>query len=288
MSNKKALPSPAQDADFTIAAPPPFPMDEYDERRWVVMSNALAASEHSLTLAEKRLVMLAVSRLNPLQNDLSPPTVKIFAKEFAEFAGLKGGSVYEHMREAAANLFHREIVLPPDKEHQHPGKRRRPSGHIRWVGAAHYLDGEGAVVLKFWPEVMVHLVALREHFTKYQLRNVRGLRSTTAWRLLEMLFRYRSTGYAVYSVEDLGRAFQCSETQLKNFNYVKRRIIEPAISELKKNGWEIDFSLVKRGRKVASVTFRFEPPAPPAQPDLFEKDAPLSVFDIVPLKVAWV
>lgn len=58
--------------------------------RWVTMTNALTRSGHGLTLAEKRIVMMAVSKLNsreeaPANNAL---TTRITAMEFASFFSL--------------------------------------------------------------------------------------------------------------------------------------------------------------------------------------------------------
>ena len=45
----------------------------------------------------------------------------------------------------------------------------------------------------------------------------------------------------------------------KNFQLLRKRIIEPAVKELtEKDGWLIEWEAVKSGRRVASLRFRFE------------------------------
>ena len=46
---------------------------------------------------------------------------------------------------------------------------------------------------------------------------------------------------------------------LSDFAQIKRRIIDPAVKELReKDGWIIDWEPVKAGRKVKSLRFSFQ------------------------------
>ena len=76
--------------------------------RWVTMSNALTRAGHGLTLAEKRVVMMAVSKLDSMKV-MRPgemlPSVKITAAEYAETYGVDPNTAYEALQDAAKNLF---------------------------------------------------------------------------------------------------------------------------------------------------------------------------------------
>lgn len=80
MDNKKALQQKARGYDT-----PNFEKPSSD--RWVTMSNALTRAGQGLSLSEKRIVMLAVSKLDSMKI-LKPgdvlPSVKITAAEYAE------------------------------------------------------------------------------------------------------------------------------------------------------------------------------------------------------------
>lgn len=81
--------------------------------------------------------------------------------------------------------------------------------------------------------------------------------------------RFKTSGTAVYTIEDFCAAMDATEKQQANFAYIRRRIIEPAVVELTtKDGWDISWQPIKRGRKVVELSFDFKPQV---QGDLFTK-----------------
>ena len=86
-----------------------------------------------------------------------------------------------------------------------------------------------------------------------------ALRSAYSWRLLELLTRFESTGWAQYTIEDFCVSMDASEKQRSDFAKIRTKIIEPAVRELReKDGWLIDWQPIKKGRKVAGVRFDFK------------------------------
>jgi plasmid replication initiation protein len=230
--------------------------------RWVTMSNALTRAGHGLTLAEKRLITLAVSKLDSMKI-MRPgemlPSVKITAAEYAEQADCSMPTAYQALQEAAKNLFERKLTFF-EPAHKRNGKPLKPiRNDMRWVGRCKYHEGEGWVQLAWWPDLIPSLVGLRKQFTSYQLKQAAALRSVYSWRLLELLTRFKSSGMAEYTIEDFATSMDATEKQRENFNNIKRRIIEPAVKELtEKDGWLIDWEPIKAGRKVKSVRFTFK------------------------------
>lgn len=228
--------------------------------RWVTMTNALTRAGHGLTLAEKRLVMAAVSKLDS-RRVLKPgevPRTKITATEYAEIAEVDMRTAYEALQGAAKNLFERKLTFF-EPAHKRNGKQLKPiRTDMRWVGRCKYHDGEAWVELSWWPDLLPHLTGLQRQFTTYQLQQASALRSVYSWRLLELLMRFKSTGKAEYTIEDFAASMDATEKQRTNFNNIKRRMIEPAVKELtQKDGWLIQWEAVKAGRKVKSLRFTF-------------------------------
>jgi plasmid replication initiation protein len=227
--------------------------------RWVTMSNALTRAGHGLTLAEKRIVNTAVSKLDS-RRALKPgdaPRTKITAAEYAEAFGVDMDTAYDQLQSAAKALYHRSITFyePAWKRN---GKPLPPTKvQMRWVGSVKYQDGEGWVELAWWHDLLPHLMGLKRQFTTYQLQQASALRSIYSWRLLELLMRFQSTGWAEYSIEDF-KASMDAPASLSDFGQVKRRMIEPAVKELtEKDGWIIQWQPIKAGRKVKAVRFNF-------------------------------
>ena len=215
--------------------------------RWVTMSNALTRAGHGLTLAEKRIVASAVSKLDSYNASASRgdvPRTKITADEYAQTFDVDMNTAYDQLQEAAKMLYSRSITFY-EPAYRRNGKPLPPTKvQMRWVGSVKYQKGEGWVELAWWPDLMRHLLNLRQQFTTYQLQQASALRSTYSWKLLELLMRFESTGWAEYTIEDFGQ--------------IKRRIIDQAVKELtEKDGWIIELEQIKAGRKVKAIRFKF-------------------------------
>src|SRR5690606_32940643 len=223
-------------------------------------SNALTRAGHGLTLAEKRVVAIAVSKLDS-RRQLPPgqvPRTKITAAEYAEAFGVDLDTAYDQLQSAARGLYNRSITFyePAWKRNGKPLPPTRVQ--MRWVGSVKYQDGEGWVEIAWWPDLMRHLTGLKRQFTSYQLQQASALRSVYSWRLLELLMRFESTGWAEYTIEDFAASMDATEKQRENFANIRRKIIEPAVKELtEKGGWLIQWQPIKAGRKVKALRFTF-------------------------------
>jgi plasmid replication initiation protein len=227
--------------------------------RWITMSNALTRAGHGLTLAEKRIVMMAISKLDSTKpNPTEPPSTKITAAEYAAECGVDTDTAYKQLKSATKDLYHRSIVFY-EPAHKRNGKPLPPTRvQMRWIGEAKYQDGEGWVELYWWSHLTKHLMGLKRQFTSYQLQQASALRSIFSWKLLELLMRFESTGWAEYTIEDFTESMDATEKQKANFNNIKRRMIEPAVKELtEKDGWVIEWRPIKAGRRVKALRFEF-------------------------------
>lgn len=234
-------------------------LERPSEERWVTMSNALTRAGHGLTLAEKRIVATAVSKLDSrsLHKLGEVPRTKITAAEYAETFDVDMNTAYDQLQAASKTLYGRSITFyePAFKRNGKPLKPTRVQ--MRWVGSVKYQEGEGWVELAWWPDLMRHITGLRQQFTSYQLQQASALRSTYSWKLLELLMRFESTGWAEYEIEDF-KASMDAPPSLSDFAQIKRRIIDPAVKELtEKDGWMIQWLPIKAGRKVKALRFTF-------------------------------
>jgi plasmid replication initiation protein len=229
--------------------------------RWISMSNALTRAGHGLSLAEKRIVASAASKLDSrrILKFGEVPITKITAAEYAETFEVDLDTAYDQLKAAAKHLYNRSITFY-EAAHRRNGKPLGPTVvHMRWVGSVKYHEGEGWVELHWWPALLPHLTALRGQFTTYQLQQASALRSASSWKLLELLMRFKSTGWAEYTIEDFATAVGATEKQRENFAAIRRKIIEPAVKELiEKDGWLIEWKPIKAGRKVKAVRFDFK------------------------------
>ena len=228
--------------------------------RWVNMSNALTRAGHGLTLAEKRIVAIAASTLDSARVLLAGevPKTRIMAAEYAETFGVSLDVAYVQLRDSAKALHDRHITFF-EPSYKRNGKPIKPTRVVmNWVGQVNYQEGEGWVELHWWPALMRHLVGLKKQFTSYQLQQASALRSAYSWRLLELLMRFKTTGWAEYTIEDFCQSMDATEKQRADFAKIRTKIIEPAVKELtEKDGWLIEWKPIKAGRKVRALRFTF-------------------------------
>ena len=260
------------------------------EGNTVTMHNALVRAAHRLTLNEKRLVSLALSKEDPLEPGLTYlesqslqvalnkaktgdqnamaeicamviPTRRITAQEFAETHDVDLSESYRALREAATQLRTRSIGFTETRT-----KKNGTSVVVRqdmaWVGQCNYIDDDGAVELMWWPPVLQFLKGLKGNFTTYKLARASKLRSTYSWRLLELLkshqYEKQPTTEWVVEIEELARMLDAPESCRDNVGNLLRFCVKPAALELiQKDEWKIEIERLKRGRRIVGLKFRY-------------------------------
>jgi plasmid replication initiation protein len=229
--------------------------------RRVTMANALARAAHSLTFSEKRLVCIAISKLDSKKARQPNEIIrtKITAFEFAEAFKVDIDTAYNQLKSASGNLMkrHVEIYRPAFRR----GGKPLPDTVVRmqWVGEAAYQVGEGWIELAWWPAIIPHLTGLKKNFTTYLLQQTVGLRTLSSWRLLELLTSFSTNGWLEIPIEDFYKSMEVTEKQQQDFAKVRTKHIEPAIAELHaKDGWKISWKPIKSGRKVVALRFDFK------------------------------
>jgi len=228
--------------------------------RSISMSNALARGAHGLTLAEKRIVALALAKTDSvpakelLLSQHGGWTVRLMAHEYAETYEVDANTAYEQLKHSAKALLKRTWRTTAE------GRRGQIVREGNWVQVIEYCAGEGRVEVSFTPQVAPHLLALRTQFTTYKLKQAAALRSVYAWRLFECLQSWKAKGVWSPSISEFHQAMDAPASCLANFKDLRRRIIEPAVHELRqKDNLLLEWEPVKAGRKVTGLVFKFKP-----------------------------
>lgn len=148
------------------------------------------------------------------------------------------------------------------------GRRGKIERKWVWVSGVVYHHGEGWMELGFSHEMTPHLTLLRQQFTSYKLKQASALRSIYSWRLFELLMQFKTTGVLHIDIDEFCHAVEAPESARKDFAQLRKRIIEPAVAELKaKDGMEIEWTAKKQGgRKITGLEFIFIKQPRPANP----------------------
>ncbi len=149
--------------------------------------NVLTNASYSLSLAEQRLILLAiVDARRSGQGITANDPLTIIAGDYAKQFGTNRNTAYQALKDSCAHLFERRFSCT---EINKKGKRE----HIvsRWVSQISYVEDEAIVKLIFAPAVVPLITELERHFTQYELEQVAGLNSAYAVRLYEILMSWR-------------------------------------------------------------------------------------------------
>lgn len=226
----------------------------------VTQANRLAEASYVMSVEEKRIVLLMVSRVR--KNDRDFHTYRIPVADIRDYLGLRTNKLYDDIKRVADSLMGRVLHIPEEN-----------GGWLKvgWIASARYVPkgSRGAQAasldLCFSPEMKPYLLELKSHFTNFTLQNVASLRSFYSIRLYEMLASRRNLGVATFDVATLRHILKATD-KYANYKDFRARVILTAQKELAaKTDLSFDFTETRRGRKVVSVAFRIRVAAKPAQ-----------------------
>lgn len=220
--------------------------------RNVVISNYITRSAQTLNLVEKRILMAGIAKLGGINGE-----IKLTAQEYADTYRVDIRTAYNELKGAVHTLMKRTLSWQITD-----GKKIGTRTTI-WVQGYDYFKDEGLVKFRFSEYIFPFLFELQKEFTKYQLQQAAALRSIYSWRLLEMFEQMKDktdgSGWLSMSIEEFWHAMEATESYRANFQLLRKRVIEPAIKELtEKDNWLIEWEARKRGRKIATLLFKFQ------------------------------
>lgn len=224
----------------------PALIDRTRERDSITQSNQLVEASYTLTLNEKRLLMLGLSTVDPrraLQREERisfQVTVDQWAERFPD------EKPWRAMKRAADTMMARYVTLHPKT-----GRVKK----ITWFESVEYIEGEGRVEIELGHSVSLRLAGMIDEFTRIELTSVQQLRSFHSIRLYELVSQFRSTGYRRITVEDFRIAMDCISTHAE-MKALKRYVLNPALKELNaKTDIKVICTDVKKGRRIVGFEF---------------------------------
>lgn len=216
-----------------------------------VQDNQLVMACYRMTLTEKRLLLLGISKVDSerMPSRSYPLEFDVTVNEWASVYGDSSRSIYKELDAASKRLLRRQVFLKG---------RSNDDQLCNWLDRCQYHPGEGRISVRFGWTVSHYLSGLFEQFTKVDLLTVRTLSSFHSVRLYELLSQFRSTGFRVINLVELRAALDLGDSY-PLFADIKRRIIDPAVNEInEKTDFLVSWSAVKEGKKVVSLRFVFE------------------------------
>jgi len=219
------------------------------EKRSVTQSNSVIESAYTMTLNEKRLILIGIAKIDPMKfpKKQEPLEFSITGTEWREHFP-DSGNAERDMQRAAKQLRTRSVTFHP---------RTGIIQEVNWVDSIKYFKGEARVQIRFGWTMSTHLAGMLEQFTKFDLLNVRKLNSTHSIRLYELLSQFRSTGFRQTALDDF-RFSMGIEDAYPAYKSLRQWVIEPAIKELnQKTDFDVRWEPIKQGKTVTALRFAF-------------------------------
>jgi plasmid replication initiation protein len=216
----------------------------------IVQHNHLIEARYHLTLQEKRLMCWLASQVKQTDEDFKEHELSI--KEFAELIDVKGDHLYKTLDTITHKLMQKIITIRSLK--------KKGFAKAALLGGVEYYEGQGIIKLSFHPYLKPYMLQLKDRFTQISLGDVMGLKSVHAMRIYEVLKQYESIGNREISLSDLRDYCGIEEGQYKNFNDLKRFLLQISQKEINnKTDLFIGYEEIKTSRKVTSIKFTIKP-----------------------------
>ncbi|MBU0991739.1 MAG: replication initiation protein [Proteobacteria bacterium] len=218
-------------------------MKDLDKNALIVKSNQLINASYKLTTQEQRVILFLASLIK--RDDEEFKLYKIKIKDFAELAQINGKDIYKELQLITAKLKSKELTII--KENGLPLQ-------ISWLASADYF--RGYLELELSVKLKPYLLQLKEHFTKYQLKNIIGLKSSYAIRIYEILKSHQYKGEVYFEIDELKMILGIFKEKYPKYTNFKIKVIQVAQKELnEKSDIMFDFEPKKQGKKVTGIWF---------------------------------
>lgn len=225
-------------------------------KKLVVKDNALINASYSLSLAEQRLVLLAIiaARQNSDKNNYDQQLL-IRVDTYADNFHIDCNSAYDIVKKASLELLDRRFSYSEVID----GEVIRKT--TRWVSEIGYATSEAFVTIRFAQAVIPLITELERQFTSYELSQVADLKSSYAVRLYEILIAWRKTGSVPpIPLEELRDRLGVLEDEYQRMHHFKARVLDFAIEQINEHtDITASYDQHKNGRKIAAISFKFKP-----------------------------
>lgn len=243
----------------------------------VAMDNALVLSLTSMTINEKRLIYILLSRIKASylikpkkseQNDRVDTPDPWLNRQRAEGEDIRGKLYWLSVRDYAElcdmrlHNARRDLIEVADQLYGRSVTTRNGSGFskVHWVQQLDYYPEEDAIGIMWSDKIAAFISNLVEKFVEFRLYDVLQLSSSYSWRLYEILKTTKGANQYVkveFEIEKLYELMDVAES-CKEFKYFKSRVLDKSVKELKmKNIFpNLAYTLdARKGRKVTGISF---------------------------------
>lgn len=226
----------------------------------IVKDNRLVEANYRLSLNEQRLILLACSKLT--KNTEYGDIISVSASDYADQFNVDSDTAYTLLKSANETLFKRYLTFIEFDKAGHETVFK-----MRWCDNIGYKKVGGILHLRFTKEVFPLVCQLEKNFTKIELDAVKNFTSVYAYRLYEVLMKWRTVGHTpVIAVEDLRKIFGIDSKQYRIMSDFKKKVLDFAVTQIQQlsdielynpSDKNSEYAQIKAGRKIEAFQFYF-------------------------------
>lgn len=220
----------------------------YDGSHYSVVGNDIIMGKQTMTLQAARLIRLVIA--NVLKEDKDLRTYTCTLTDLAKFFNISQDNLYRDIQKICETLHHSSIYIGTDNP-------KRPWKLVSWVSMSEY-NKDGSLVIRLSEEIKPYVIALKNNYTQYQIKNMLEFNSFYAIRLYEILKCAQGkteSNEVRFSVKQLREMLGCENT-LQDFRDFRKRAIEKAIQEINQSSdIYVIPNYIKEGRSITTVCF---------------------------------
>jgi len=244
------------------------------KRITVRQANALATSAQQMDLNEKRLILIAMSRIGQQDKELLKHQIPI-----TDLQRWFGGDAYKAAKRAATGLLDRKIYI----ESEDGGWL-----NFQWTTLARYIpahkqqDGVACIEIKLNEELKPWLLQLKERYNSAPLSMLLPIPSFNSERLYEILWHHSHAGdkhFLTYDILRLKIMLGLADKDGKAEKYKSWRdfkyVLDRAQEDFKEyTNLRFNYQGIRNGRSYKQVRFVLTLNQPEALPELHNASSP--------------
>lgn len=221
----------------------------------VVKSNKLVQALQTLSLAETRVIQLAIVDARETGKGLTTEhPLELHADRYAKAFNVSHDAAYLTLIEAEDSLFKRQFTIVNDDE---------SVTKSRWIQDANYKKGEGKILVTLTRVVIDHVTKIdgfEQYFTTYHLKQTSNFKSVHAVRLYELLMQWKSISKTpMYELDTFRKQLGIGVNEYQRMEPFKRRVLDVAISQINEfSDITVEYEQHKSGRSISGFSFSFK------------------------------
>lgn len=221
----------------------------------VTQANELATAAYSMTLMEKRLVLLVASMMR--KDDEYMKRYRFPAADVMNFLGLSSNkNGYQELRKLTADLLSRVVDMDLEGDGDYI--------QFQWMASARYISkgksetGKAEIELQAHSQMRPYLLELKERFSSIPFAEIAQLPSFHSVRVFEILWaeshQLRRETVKI-SLDELKRMLKL-EKSYPNYKDFRVRVLDKAQRDLaEKTPLSFTYDTERQGRKVVGLIF---------------------------------